>query len=151
MRRREFIAGLGAVAVAPGVWPLEARAQQDGRMRRVGVLMTTPEGDAQTQARLEGFRQGLGKRGWSEGRNVRIDYRFAAGITDRYQPLAKVLLDLQPDVILADTTPVAAAFQRESRNHPDRVRQRLRSDRLGLGHEPGAAGRKSYRPPPFRR
>ena len=115
MRRREFITLLGGAAAA---WPVAARAQQGSRMRRIGVLVGTAEGDAETKARLAAFRQGLERLGWSEGRNVRIEYRFAANNPDQYQPLAKELVSLQPDVFLAYATPVAAAFQRESRTIP---------------------------------
>jgi putative ABC transport system substrate-binding protein len=113
MRRREFITFLGGATVA---WPLIARAQSD-QVRRIGVLVGLAEDDPQTKARLGGFAQGLERRGWSEGRNVRIDYRFAAS-PDRYRPLAKELIALQPDVILAHSTPVATALQRESREIP---------------------------------
>ena len=117
MRRRDFITLLGGAAAA---WPLAARAQQDGRVRRVGVLMPFPEADPQIQARLAAFRQGLERLGWSEGRNVRIDYRFApvSGALDQAQKLAKELIALQPDVILGDSTAMAAALQRESRAIP---------------------------------
>jgi len=64
------------------------------------------------------FRQGLERLGWAEGRNVRIDYRFAAGSADRFPLLANDLVALQPDVILAHTTPIAATLQRESRVIP---------------------------------
>ena len=74
MKRREFITLLGGATIA---WPLAARAQQPERMRRIGLLMGLAEDDPETKARLVGFRQGLEKRGWSEGHNVRIDYRFA--------------------------------------------------------------------------
>src|SRR5262245_49019207 len=103
MRRREFIKFLGGATVA---WPLIARAQSD-HVRRIGVLVGLAEDDPQTRARLGGFRQELERRGWSEGRNVRIDYRFAPSGPDRYQPLAKELIALQPDVILAHSTPIA--------------------------------------------
>jgi ABC-type uncharacterized transport system substrate-binding protein len=114
MKRREFITLLGAAAT----WPLAARAQQPGeRMRRIGVLMGFAEDDPEAKARLAAFRQGLEKRGWSEGRNVRIDTRFApAGA--QAQVVAKELVALQPDVILAHSTPVTAALQRESRTIP---------------------------------
>jgi putative ABC transport system substrate-binding protein len=116
MRRREFITLLGGAAALTSSFP--ARAQQDGRMRRIGVLMGFAEDDPETKARLGGFRQGLEGLGWSEGRNVRTDYRFAAGRIDRFQPLAKELVALQPDVILAQGTAVTAAMQRESRAIP---------------------------------
>jgi len=98
------------------VWPLAVRAQQSG-MRRVGILINGPESDTEMQAFLAAFRQGFEKLGWSEGRNVRLDVRFAAN-ADRFQPLAKELVALQPEVILARSTPVVAAVQRESRTIP---------------------------------
>jgi len=113
MKRRQFITLLGGAAV----WPLAARAQQPDGMRRIGVLMGLAEDDPETRARFAAFRQGLEKRGWSEGRNVRIDYRFAPA-SAQVQVLAKELVALQPDVILANSTPVTAALQRESRTIP---------------------------------
>ncbi len=80
--------------------------------------MVSGRDDADTTARLAGFRQGLERLGWAEGRNLHIDYRFADGRTDRFQPLAKELVALQPEVILAHSTPIAAALQRESRTIP---------------------------------
>jgi putative ABC transport system substrate-binding protein len=115
MKRREFITLLGGAVAS---WPLAARAQQPEPMRRIGVLVGDTEDDPETKARLAAFRQGLEWHGWSEGRNVRIDYRFADNNPAQYQPLAKELLSLQPDAFLAYTTPVAAAFQRESRTTP---------------------------------
>ena len=114
MRRRDFITLVGIAAAA---WPLAARAQQPDGMRRIGVLMGLAEDDQATRARLAAFRQGLEKRGWSEGRNVHIDYRFAPA-SAQVQVLAKELVALQPDVILAHSTPVTAALQRESRTIP---------------------------------
>jgi ABC-type uncharacterized transport system substrate-binding protein len=112
--RREFITLLGGAAAA---LPLAARAQQPEGMRRIGVLVGLAEDDPEIKARLAAFRQGLEKRGWSEGRNVRIDTRVApAGA--QAQVLAKELVALQPDVILTHTTPITAALQRESRTIP---------------------------------
>src|SRR5215470_3462941 len=112
MRRREFITLVGGAAV----WPLAARAQQPERMRRIGVLMALAKDDPEMTARLAAFRQGLQKRGWSEGRNVGIDTRFAPDSSaDQVQVLAKELIALQPDVIFAQGTPVVTALQRESR------------------------------------
>ena len=114
--RREFITLLGGAAAT---WPLAARAQQAERMRRIGVLMATAEDDPETKPRLEGFRQELQKLGWSEGRNVHFDTRFApAPNADEAKVLAKELVALQPDVILAQSTPITAAFQRETRAIP---------------------------------
>src|SRR5262245_27250882 len=114
MRRREFIAFLSRATVA---WPLIARAQSD-QVRRIGVLVGLAEDDPQMKTRLAGFRQGLERRGWLEGRNVRIDYRFAPSGPDHYKPLAKELIALRPEVILAHSTPIATALQRESREIP---------------------------------
>ena len=115
MKRREFIARLGGAAAA---WPLAARAQQSDRKLRIGVLIGYAEDDPETKARLAALRQGLQKRGWFEGRNIQIETRFAAGSADKHGPLAKELVDAQPDVILAHTTPVVAALRRESRVIP---------------------------------
>jgi putative tryptophan/tyrosine transport system substrate-binding protein len=113
MKRRDFITLLGGAAVP---WPLAARAQQP-EARRIGVLVGLAEDDPDTKARLAGFRQGLERLGWSEGRNVRIDTRFApAGA--KAQVLAKELVALRPDVILAQSTPIVAALQRETRTIP---------------------------------
>ena len=115
MKRREFITLLGGVAAA---WPVAARAQQGERMRRIGVLAAGTESDPIVQARLALFRQELEKLGWIERQNVRIDYRFAHASAEQGQVLAKELVALRPDVILAHTTPMAAALQRESRAIP---------------------------------
>jgi len=95
MRRREFVALLGGAAA----WPLAARAQPTQRMRRIGVLVGLAETDPEMKQRLAGFREGLEKLGWFEGRNVMIDYRFAPGGTQAHL-LARELVALQPDVIL---------------------------------------------------
>src|SRR5262249_267002 len=110
VKRRDFISLPGGAAT----WPLGARGQQRERVRRIGVLMGLAEDDPEAQARLAAFRQGLEKRGWSEGRDVHIDARFAPAGTQA-EVLAKELVALQPDVILAHSTPVTAALQRESR------------------------------------
>ena len=115
MRRREFITLVGG---AVATWPLSAQAQQADRVRRIAVLLAYTEDDPQTKVRLAAFRQGLEKRGWSEGHNVQIETRFAAGNADRFESLAKELVATQPDVILAHTTPVAVALKRESRVIP---------------------------------
>ena len=114
IRRREFITLLGGAAA----WPIAASAQQPDRMRRIGVLVNLAEDDPEMQLWLTAFRQGLEKLGWSEGRNVRIDYRFHTAGADQVQVPMKELVALQPDVILAEGTSTAAAFKRESRAIP---------------------------------
>jgi putative tryptophan/tyrosine transport system substrate-binding protein len=116
MQRREFITLLGGAAAA---WPLAARAQQPERMRRIGVLSAFAEQDPEIKTRLAAFRTALERLGWSEGRNVRIDYRYAptAG-ADLARMLAKELIALQPDVILGQSPQLVAALQRETRALP---------------------------------
>jgi putative ABC transport system substrate-binding protein len=115
MRRREFFKVIGSGAVA--ALPFAALAQQTERMKRIGVLIGLAEDDLDTKVRIEGLRRGLGALGWSEGRNVRIDYRFApAGA--RAQALAKELVALQPDVIVSQASPTTGALQRETRTIP---------------------------------
>ena len=114
MRRREFITLLGGAAAA---WPLAASAQQPGQMPRIGVL-TGFENDPEGTAQLSGFTQGFQELGWTDGRNVRMDVRWPAGSVERMRMLAKELVGMQPDVILAQTTPVVAALQRETRTIP---------------------------------
>jgi putative ABC transport system substrate-binding protein len=97
MRRREFITLLGSAAA----WPLEAGAQQSGQMRRIAVIMVLAADDPEDQARVAAFQQGLAQFGWTDGRNVRIDYRWGAGDPDRYRKYAAEVVALAPDVILA--------------------------------------------------
>jgi putative ABC transport system substrate-binding protein len=114
MRRREFIALVSGAAA----WPLAARAQRGERERRMGVLLPYAADDPEIKSRLTTFRRTLEQLGWSEGRNVHIDYRFAAGSSARYRPLAQELIALQPEVIVAVTTPVVATLQQETRAIP---------------------------------
>ena len=115
MQRREFITLLGGAAVA---WPRAARAQQADRMRRVGVLDSRAADDQEGKARLAVFVQGLQELGWTEGRNVRIDYRWAAGDADRSGTYAAELVALAPDVILASASGSVAALQQTTRTVP---------------------------------
>ena len=114
MKRRDFITVLGGAAAG---WPIAVRAQQPDDMRRIGVLVGLAENDANMIARLTALRQGLARRGWLEGRNIRIDYRYAPAGADA-QTLAKELVASQPDLIVAHTITLAAALQRESRTTP---------------------------------
>src|SRR5215469_11614901 len=106
MRRREFITFLCGAAA----WPLAARAQQPAQMRRIGVMMGYAEDDPEAQTRLAAFKQGLQTLGWNEGRNIKIDVRWASGDTDRATTFARELVALQPEVIMSNTTPVTAAL-----------------------------------------
>ena len=99
--RREFITLVGGTVTT---WPLAARGQQAGKVHRIGVLMVSEIDDPDAKARLAGFLQGLERLGWSDRHNVRIDTRFALPGA-QVQVLAKELVDLQPDVILAQATP----------------------------------------------
>jgi putative ABC transport system substrate-binding protein len=114
MRRRELIAGLGSMTA----WPLVARAQQPDRVRQVGVLTSFDENDPEAKTYLDEFMKALGELGWTDGRNVRMDVRWAGGSVDRARMYAKELVDLQPDLILAESTPQTAALQRETRTIP---------------------------------
>ncbi len=115
MRRREFVALLTGAAAA---WPLAARAQQPEQMRLVGVLAALAENDPDMKVRLAVFRERLEKLGWSEGRNIQIDIRFAAGRADQFQVLAKELVALKPNVIVAHTTPAAAVLKQATATVP---------------------------------
>jgi len=113
IRRREFIAGLGGTAAA---WPLAVRAQQG--MRRIGVLMSTSENDPEGKTLFAAFTKGLQESGWTVGRNLRVELRWTADDIGRMGVLAKELVALRPDAILAYSTPVTAALQRETQSIP---------------------------------
>jgi putative tryptophan/tyrosine transport system substrate-binding protein len=116
VKRRTFIALLGSAAAA---WPLAARAQQPDRMRRIGVLMGYAENDSEAQAWVAAFREGLQKLGWTEGRNTKIDTRWATpGDAEAMQRFAKELVALQPDLILSHTTPTTTALLQQTRTIP---------------------------------
>ena len=116
MRRRDFIKIIGGAAAG---WPLAVRAQQPERVRRIGILFggfaaDDPEG----QARMTALIQGLQERGWTDGRNVRIEYRWAVGDPERLRKYATELVALAPDVVVSGGLPAAAALQQASRNIP---------------------------------
>jgi len=129
MRRREFITLVGGSAAA---WPLAVRAQQPDRMRRIGVLMAFAEGDREGQAFVAAFRDSLRQLGWIEGRNIRIDRRWATADDPGSIPrLANELVALQPDVILSHSTPTTAALLKQTRSIP--IIFAFVSDPLGSG------------------
>jgi putative tryptophan/tyrosine transport system substrate-binding protein len=114
MRRRDFIKGI----VGSSAWPLAARAQQRDRMVRVGALLPAKDDDPAARAWLSAFITAFAGLGWSEGRNLRMDVRWGAGDLDRVRMYAKELVASQPDAILVESTPQAAALQRETRTIP---------------------------------
>ena len=115
MRRREFITLLGGATA----WPLAARAQQRERMRRIGVLVSNlAADDPEWPPRSNAFIQGLQERGWSDGRNMRVEYRWGLGDHDRLRKYAAELLALAPDVTLAAGAPAVASLQQSNRSVP---------------------------------
>jgi putative tryptophan/tyrosine transport system substrate-binding protein len=120
LKRREFITLVGGTAAT---WscaaraPCAARAQEPGKIRRIGVLIALAQSDPEAKAWVSGFLQGLNKRGWSEDRNLQVEYRFAPS-TGQAQALAKELLSLRPEVIFAMPTPAVAALRRETHEIP---------------------------------
>jgi len=115
MRRRDFITAVAASTLA---WPLAAGAQQREKMRRVGVLMTLAADDPEGLARVTAFAQRLQELGWRDGRDVRIDYRWAAADAASSYRQAQELLTLAPDVIIAVATPNVVALQQATRTVP---------------------------------
>jgi ABC-type uncharacterized transport system substrate-binding protein len=111
--RREFIALAGAAAAAPAIATLAPQ-----RVRTIGVLLGLAETDRDVQVRIKAFEQGLEELGWSIGRNLRIEYRYAASDLERMRSLAKELVDLYPDVLLGHSTSVVAALLRETQKVP---------------------------------
>ena len=113
-KRREFITLIGGAAA----WPVMARAQQLEQMRRVGVLMGLIESDLEAQSLISTTWKRLGELGWSEGRNIRIESRWAADDNNRLRAYAAELAHLKPDVLVCEGTPVVAALQQETRTIP---------------------------------
>ena len=115
MKRREFVTLIGGVLAG---WPIVARAQQQNRVRRIGVMIANAESDPEGQDRVAALRRGLQELGWAEGRNLRIEYRWAAGDSNRARQLARELVTLEPDVILAIGTPALSALHKATSNIP---------------------------------
>jgi putative ABC transport system substrate-binding protein len=114
MRRREFVSLLGGAAA----WPLAAGAQNADGVRRIAVLTTFSDKDTLAQGWLAAFRKGLAELDWRDGRNVRVDYRWAVDDADKLRAYARELVALQPDVVFAVTTPAVAALLRETHTLP---------------------------------
>jgi len=106
MKRREVILALGGAAVA---WPLAAQAQQNEPTRRIGVLMTTAD-DPEGQRRLSAFREGLERRGWAEGKNIRIEVNWSVSDAERARSVVDELIGRAPDLILTSGTPATSAL-----------------------------------------
>jgi putative ABC transport system substrate-binding protein len=126
--RREFITLFGGAAAG---WPLAARAQQLQRMRRIGVLMNLAADDAEGQARLAAFMQGLQEAGWAVGRNLRFDVRWGAGDTDLFRRYAMELVAFTPDAILAASGSTVPPLLQATRSIPIVFAQT--SDPVGAG------------------
>jgi putative ABC transport system substrate-binding protein len=114
IRRRSFITLLGGAAA----WPLVARAQQGGRVRRIGVLMSIDENDPLAKSEVSAFTQALADLGWTDGRNVQMHPRWAGPDNDRIRAFARELVSLRVDIILTSSTPTTAALQQETRTIP---------------------------------
>jgi putative ABC transport system substrate-binding protein len=115
MKRRAFITLLGSAAA----WPLAARAQQGERMRRIGVLMGDfPENAPEARAVVAALREELQKLGWMEGRNIQIDFRWAAADIEAMQRFAKELVGSQPELIFSTNTPATATLLQQTRTIP---------------------------------
>ena len=114
IRRRELI----AAAIGAASWPIGARAQQGDRVRRIGVLMPFDENDPMAKADVSAFTQALVELGWTDGRNVRTDLRWAGGDSNRIRALARELVGLKPDIIVTSPTPPTVALQRETPTIP---------------------------------
>jgi putative ABC transport system substrate-binding protein len=131
--RRQFITLLGGAAA----WPVAAHAQQGERMRRIGFLQGLAENDPETEARGKAFRQGLAALGWTEGRDISIEYRYAAGDTTRIKAYAAELVDSAPDLIVANGSPVVAALKQATRTIP--IVFSVINDPAGQGFVPNLA------------
>ena len=114
MRRREFITLLGGAAA----WPLAARAQQPGQIRRIGLLMIIPEGDSQSRADRDALGSGLHELGWISGRNVDLEYRWSDGDEPLLRKYAAELVGRSPDVLMTEGTAALAAVRRETKSIP---------------------------------
>jgi putative ABC transport system substrate-binding protein len=118
MRRRDFISLIGVVMAPPLLRPLAARAQQGANVRRIGALLGYSEHDPEAKAYLARFTHTLAELGWTDGRNVQMEVRWAASNVDRIRTFAKELVDLQPEIILTSGTAVTAGLRQETQTIP---------------------------------
>src|SRR5215471_3601838 len=114
MRRRQFI----TLVVGSAAWPITARSQQGEHARHIGVLLPTAADDPQGQARLAALLQEMQLLGWSVNHNLRVDVRWGAGDAGRYRKYASEVIALNPDVIIANTSPIVAAVQQATSTIP---------------------------------
>jgi putative ABC transport system substrate-binding protein len=114
LRRRDFVTVFGAAAA----WSFPGHAQQPEKMRHVGVLLGFPENDSFAQRIVSAFARALGHLGWVEGKNIRIDYRFAAGSPNLFKSYAAELVGLSPDAVLASPLPAVTALREQTRTIP---------------------------------
>ena len=115
MRRREFITLLGGTVAA---WPIGVYAQQGDQIRRIGAIIAFARNDPEVQSYVNAFDQGLKELGWTDGRNVRIDYRYAAGDITEMHRITQEIVALRPDVIFASSTPITVALHQETLTIP---------------------------------
>jgi putative ABC transport system substrate-binding protein len=148
MKRREFISLIGCAAAA---WPLAVRAQEPGRVRKIGVLFAFFDSDPESQSRIAAFQQELESLGWRAGQNIQIEYRWANGDAERFRSFAAELVAARPDVLVGHATPSAEALARETRTIP--IIFAVVSDPVGSGlaaslSEPGgnATGFTNFAP-----
>jgi len=134
MKRREFITGLSGAAIA---WPVASRAQQSEQLRRIGVVMGVATNDPGARSEVTALKQGLQDLGWAENYNLQINYSWSDGEPDRMQASAKELVGLHCEVIVARSTPVAAALLKETRTMRDFAVQRAHYSRK-LGRTPAS-------------
>jgi putative ABC transport system substrate-binding protein len=124
MRRREFLKSIGGAAIA---WPILARAQQDRRVRWIGVLMIYPDTDKNGSGNATAFEEGLAALGWNVGRNIAIDYRWAVTDVEKGRSAVAQVLRLSPDLILANGGPALTAAQQATRTLPKGMHRRPRA------------------------
>ncbi|MFZ1194351.1 MAG: ABC transporter substrate-binding protein [Pseudolabrys sp.] len=118
MRRREFIGLVGIGVAAPHFWPFSADAQQGERVRLIGVLLQATKNDLESEARVKAFLHGLEQLGWTEGRNLKLEYRWAGGNSDDIRKHAAELVALAPDILVAAGSATVGALQQATRTVP---------------------------------